>query len=265
MKHIKRFGSVEARQVYVENTPTIAYPYVYYIADTGAIEYSGEEINSPLYIECLSTSCLISLSKKYNVQVSYDGEKWMDASFTYTLFEGERLYIRATGLSASTSAGIMRIGIPEGKGNVGGNVMSLIYGENYRGKTKLTQNYVFIGLFDSDGVYSGLVSARNLVLPATTLSLKCYYGMFRGCANLIHAPKLPAAILKNNCYENMYSGCTNLSYVKCLAQTNIVTYTSNWLEGVAPTGTFVQHPSADWGERGASSIPEGWTIETATE
>lgn len=265
MKHIKRFGSIEARQAYIDKTPVIAYPYVYYISDTGAMEYSDEEINTPLYIESVSSSCVISLNKTVNVQFSHDGKDWFDASNTYTVFYNKRLYIRAVGLSASSSAGIIRIRISEGKGNVGGNVMSLIHSFDYRGKTTLTQNCVFIGLFDSDGVYSGLVSARNLVLPATTLSSKCYYGMFRGCANLIHAPKLPAAILKNNCYENMYSGCTNLSYVKCLAQTNIVTYTSNWLEGVAPTGTFVKHPSADWGERGASSIPEGWTIETATE
>ena len=57
----------------------------------------------------------------------------------------------------------------------------------------------------------------------------------------------------------MFYGCTQLNYVTCLAMDiPSSSYTYNWLEGVASTGTFVKAPGVDW-ETGASGIPDGWT------
>ena len=44
-----------------------------------------------------------------------------------------------------------------------------------------------------------------------------------------------------------------------------ISYTlNNWVQGVAPTGTFVKHPDANL-QTGDNGIPSGWTVETATE
>ena len=78
-------------------------------------------------------------------------------------------------------------------------------------------------------------------LPATTLASSCYGNMFQDCTSLTTAPELPATNFKVYCYYQMFYGCTKLNYIKCLA-TDIPAdnYTYNWVNGVAPTGTFVK-------------------------
>ena len=105
-------------------------------------------------------------------------------------------------------------------------------------------------------------------LPATTLANFCYQRMFQGCTNLTTAPELPATTLANGCYNQMFSGCTKLNSVTCLA-TNISASnaTTNWLSGVAATGTFTKAGMTSW-TTGASGIPSGWTknnIATLTD
>ena len=102
------------------------------------------------------------------------------------------------------------------------------------------------------------------VLPATTLTESCYINMFNGCSSLTSAPELPAITLTGNCYRQMFSGCTNLSYIKCLA-TNISASncTSNWVNGVAASGTFVKAPSMTSWTTGNDGIPANWTVQDA--
>jgi hypothetical protein len=40
-------------------------------------------------------------------------------------------------------------------------------------------------------------------------------------------------------------------------------YTNNWVDGVASTGTFVKNRAATWDVGGVNGIPTGWTVETA--
>jgi hypothetical protein len=62
----------------------------------------------------------------------------------------------------------------------------------------------------------------------------------------------------------MFNGCTNLNYIKALFTTTPSTsYTWNWVQGVASTGTFVKSTSATWTTTGVNGIPTGWTVETA--
>lgn len=99
-------------------------------------------------------------------------------------------------------------------------------------------------------------------LPATTLASYCYYYMFRNCINLENAPILPATTLATYCYNYMFVGCRKLNYIKMLA-TNISASQclSNWVSGVASTGTFVKNPDATWEVYGNSGIPNGWTVK----
>ena len=106
------------------------------------------------------------------------------------------------------------------------------------------------------------------VLPATTLAAMCYSSMFSGCTSLTTAPVLPATTLATSCYYSMFSGCTSLTYIKAMFKglsTSALAPTANWVKGVAAEGTYVKNAEATYTSTGDSAIPEGWTVETATE
>jgi hypothetical protein len=107
--------------------------------------------------------------------------------------------------------------------DVQGNVMSLLYGDNFKGETTIKEDYAFCRLFnDFDGVDDCLiVNAKNLSLPATTLAQGCYYYMFINCTRLMTAPELPATTLANYCYWYMFSDCTRLTIAPELPATTL--------------------------------------------
>ena len=94
-----------------------------------------------------------------------------------------------------------------GQFNIEGNIMSLIYGDNFIGQTTLSGTYIFYRLFSS----SKVIDTSNLILPATTLASSCYKNMFIRCTSLTTAPALPATTLASNCYDSMFYGCTSLT------------------------------------------------------
>jgi hypothetical protein len=100
-------------------------------------------------------------------------------------------------------------------------------------------------------------------LPATTLASECYNSMFYGCTSLVNAPELPATTLASKCYSNMFKSCSKLKYIKALFLTEPSSaYTSNWVSGVATSGTFVKNAEATWDVTGVNGVPTGWRIET---
>lgn len=166
-----------------------------------------------------------------------------------------------------------------------GNVMSLIYGDNFIGNTAMTGTYNFCSLFKR----TNIESAENLVLPSTTLTNYCYRAMFSWCTVLSVAPKLLATTLAQGvywymfeqcaiteapellaehlvaeCYGNMFTGCTSLNYIKCMAIDGFSTTNckQNWVSGVASSGTFVKDSGVavgTWG-RGNNGIPTNWLV-----
>ena len=167
--------------------------------------------------------------------------------------------------------------------NIEGNIMSLIGGDNFTGLTSFNDvKWVFHDLFNT----SNIVSAENLIMPATTLTECCYRAMFAHSQYLTTAPELPATALANFCYGFMFQDCRQLTtapelpastvpasgyngmfsassvnYVMCLA-TNISAKdsTSHWLGVVSPTGTFVKSSEMESWARNDSGIPNGWVI-----
>ena len=102
-------------------------------------------------------------------------------------------------------------------------------------------------------------------LSVTTLAESCYSNMFQNCTSLTAAPVLPATTLTRSCYYGMFNGCTNLNYIKCLATNRTASScTTNWVKGVAATGTFVKNSAAQWNVTGVNGVPTGWTVETAS-
>ena len=124
-------------------------------------------------------------------------------------------------------------------------------------------NYCYYTMFYG---CASLTSIPTNLLPATTLNMSCYYGMFQNCTGITTAPYLPALTLQSSVYTGMFNGCTSLNYIKAMFTTDIsssTSYTSNWLNNVAATGTFVKNANATWSRTDASGVPSGWTVETA--
>jgi len=141
--------------------------------------------------------------------------------------------------------------------NIGGNIMSLLYGDNFENQTTFPSGttHNFSDLFN----IPKLVSAENLILPATKLTLNCYSRMFQGCTSLTTAPALPATTLAQNCYASMFYGCVSLNSVTIYA-TNISANNclDGWLAKVSSTGTFHNMACTTY-PSGSSGIPSGWT------
>lgn len=105
--------------------------------------------------------------------------------------------------------------------NVYGNIMSLINSTGFTTATTLTQNYAFCALFFTCRT---VISAENLVLPATTLTTWCYKSMFHNASNLEKAPlELPALVLKDSCYRQMFLG-TKITKTPIIAHTTAAQY-----------------------------------------
>ena len=85
--------------------------------------------------------------------------------------------------------------------NIEGNIMSLVYGDNFVGQTAFNGGtYNFCSIFKKLKV----ISAENLVLPALILTEYCYRAMFSWCTYLTEAPQLPATTLAKGVYWYMY-------------------------------------------------------------
>lgn len=147
---------------------------------------------------------------------------------------------------------------------VEGNIMSLLYFDNFSGQTSFNgpnvgdSAYVFSHLFYQ---CVDLVNAENLVLPSTTLTEGCYFMMFV-YTRITTAPTLIATTLTEACYFQMFNGCNSLTSITCLA-TNIsaVDCTTDWMWNVcqgSTSGTFTTPSSTNWAS-GSSGIPSCFT------
>lgn len=114
-----------------------------------------------------------------------------------------------------------------------------------------------------DNMFAGCTSLTTAhELPADTLTDSCYRQMFYMCSGLTSAPILSATTLADNCYRGMFSRCSNLNYIKMLATDISATdCLTNWVDGVAATGTFVKSASQSSLPTGVNGIPSGWTVK----
>lgn len=104
--------------------------------------------------------------------------------------------------------------------------------------------------------------AFSPVISATTVATDCCWYMFYNCTSLTTAPVLRATTLAEYCYACMFYGCSRLNYIEMLA-TNIsaTSCLTNWVVGVATTGTFVKNVNATWNVIGNNGVPTGWIIQ----
>lgn len=111
--------------------------------------------------------------------------------------------------------------------NIGGNIMSLLYGDNFQNQNTFPNNSkrAFNDLFTKwyGNPDNRIVNAGDLILPAITLTDYCYNGMFSGCTSLTTAPALPATTLAPSCYSDMFYR-TSLTTAPALPATTLAQY-----------------------------------------
>ena len=133
-----------------------------------------------------------------------------------TVSEGDNVRWKGDNVSMAYDSGyVYSVFASDCEVDLKGNIMSLLYGDDFKDNNTLdtqTQTCAFSNLFSSDYQGNGLkvVNAKNLILPADTLTKNCYQGMFSYCTSLTTAPELPATNLADWCYQEMFRNCTSL-------------------------------------------------------
>lgn len=213
-------------------------------------------------VRMLQNNSILTFTKgnrfDYDLQYSLDsGTTWnVYESQLYNLSSGSTVMFKGSiSFDNHDNSGVGKI-YSNYKYEVEGNIMSLLFGDNFANKTVLQYDKVFMNLFYSNPY---LLNIDNLVMPATTLTEECYIYMFGECRSIVKAPQLLATTLAEGCYQGMFSNCINLNEVTCLAtDLRAINCTANWLENVASSGTFKAASSTYW-TTGDSGIPNGWT------
>lgn len=117
-----------------------------------------------------SGSSAVTVANTYIEYSTNSGSSWSTmTSGTYLDFPAYQKVMIRGNLTPIATQGIGKIGAGADRGGtiIEGNVMSLLYGNNFRNQVNLNgKNYAFYNLFNG----SGYVNAENLILPATTLS-----------------------------------------------------------------------------------------------
>ena len=284
------------------NEETYHEPWVSYVRENSAVTFNKPEEedlrNIPLTFEITSDGNITwscqdfeeYITAGHDIQYKKNDGEWTNMPRTLSVVAGDTVQFRGDNATYTWDDGLRFDSFMERTScgfKLKGNIMSLIVSTGFATATTLESEHTFYNLFAG---CDGLVSAKNLVLPATTLSSRCYEtmfqgctsltetpelpattlasscysGMFEGCTSLTQAPELPATTLADYCYNTMFVGCTSLNYVKCLAtDISAADCTYLWLDSVASSGTFVKAANmSDW-EGGESGIPVGWTVQDA--
>ena len=266
-------------------------------------QWKIDAVNNPLTIKNTSGDSLT---------VSFSNDEYYTTTVRYEIYNGDSYQGGGTVILDSETGHSKNVTVPRGfririysnrssmdrfhincdkPCSVFGNVMSLIYSENFKGRKDINFMGAFQYLFKdntnididltvgelvlpatklSEGCYyymfSGCKSLTNApALPASTLDYSCYDNMFRDCEKLVHSPVLSATSLTSNCYYQMFLGCENLKSITCLAIYNIGSYNciEGWVDGVhAGTGdrVFYKNPAADFWREGRN-VPMGCTMK----
>ena len=217
----------------------------------------------------IGTSLLTSIS--YSID---NGQTWITTNnednntvtiTTPTINQGDTVLWKGIGTSMSTAtkdtaaasrpAACSRFS-STGNFNVSGNIMSLLYGDNFANQISFesgsSSNFALLFYCTNMDTIAKIVSAENLILPTansnyayfrtfqnndiinppkllfSTLGQYSCGQMFYNCTSLTTAPEvLPATTLANYCYQYMFQGCTSLTTAPELPATTLANFCYN--------------------------------------
>ena len=205
-KYLRLF---ETHTEYEEARKNLILPNVSYCEDDNEVHYNPIPDYSNEYLTFVAKgSGIFTFTPQNSNVISYstdNGTTWTEGN-SVSVNNGDKVMWKGT-LTSVEKKGIGKFSAT-GNFDVQGNIMSLLFGDDFKGQTSLNgKNYAFYGLF-YDNEY--ITSAENLSLLATTLASDCYNSMFYNCSSLTTAPELPATTLASDCYNSMFFGCTSL-------------------------------------------------------
>lgn len=239
-------------------------------------------------------SCTVKLSNAGEYKI--DDDDWIPfaSDENITLSAGQKAsFCVGSASSQMKSWGQGKFSCTGGKFKIGGNIASLIVGDDYptsgasvtgifldflKANTNLIDAYdleIPMTTVSENGYKSMFDSCTGLVrgpqtLPATTLGKTCYRNMFYNCSSLENAPVLMATKLAQGAYQRMFYGCAKVNYIKMLGKQNyrddtFFSDSTNWCAGVAATGELwldaslnpISNYSGTWGK----IVPAGWTVK----
>jgi hypothetical protein len=249
MSHLRRFRTLSEYEIF-RNSDEWVTPNVSAINDIDTIMYNPYEKNNYLRFTSLEDSTISLINNgdnTPNVEYSFDGiNDWTTWDYSaISLPAGTTVYMRGNnpdGLYDSyykySSFGMT------GKIESHGNIMSLLYGDDFKDKLTIPVNNCFSHLFDG---CSSLTTAPEL--PAMTLDDSCYSGMFNGCESLTTAPELPAKTLVSRCYSGMFAVCKSLTTAPELPAMTLTNYCySGMFYGCSSLTSATELPAATLAE-----------------
>ena len=152
-----------------------------------------------------------------NVEYSLDRKSWKTWTGSYTFQKDDA--IRFKGKNDSYEENCIE---STGKISVEGNIMSLIYLDDFVGKKTLkasasTKENLFKGLFkDNDK----LISSDKLILLAADIR-GCYYEFFKNCSQMTKGPDITVPKPEVNSCRSMFEDCVSLKVAPKLPATNL--------------------------------------------
>ena len=181
---------------------------------------------------------------KPSLSYSKNGGEWVEWDYTnIPVVKDDVVYFKGVNDRIGSSSSNYSKFTSTGKIASSGNIMSLLYGDDYEGKISLNvKGYCFYKLFHNckslttepelpyttlsshcyDSMFYGCTSLTTApALPATTLASNCYHSMFEGCSSLVTSPELPATTLLDYCYGSMFYGCSSLTTAPALPATTL--------------------------------------------
>ena len=151
------------------------------------------------------------------LEYNYDEEGWQ----TYTkntvlkIPRGHKVYFRSTTTTQGMTGDKFYCCSPnseqsarDGKFSIGGNIASLLVGDNFAALGSTLTNWSFQNCFKG---HVNLTDASELIMPMLTCASNSCKNMFSGCTSLAAIPYLPATTLATSCYESMFEGCSALA------------------------------------------------------
>jgi hypothetical protein len=216
-------------------TATNSYCYTKYGATVTAGKYYQSSLklalvdmlHTPLTLEATEDGTTVTITDASNVVYSYtvNGGTAVTTSTdaTITLQAGDIVQFNSTNPalgnnlypSDPTAFDALFIKVDK-KSYVYGNVMSMVNDAGDFATDVTLADYAMPRLFS--GNYSAsnhiaFLADKPLMLPATTISIYCYCGMFAHCQDLTVLPSgfLPATVMQENCYALMFDQCSGLT------------------------------------------------------
>ena len=275
MKYIHLFKT-DSEFTTAYNGPDYIEPWLSLTEETMTISSNKHSVDfstEPLTFNILSdgkinwraSSTAVTRTIKYKLN---DGEWTSIKSYTgssspsITVTTGDKIQFKGDNTKYSTGSSVYNsFGYSTALFEVEGNIMSLIYGDDFKNNLTISSIYALASLFKG---CTSLVSAENLILPVTDLANSCYYGMFQGCTKLTTAPELPATTLAYNCYSNMFSNCASLTAAPELPVTTLANYCySNMFYGCQSLTTAPELPARTLSDYCYQDMFKGCTSLTA--